>query len=418
MFRLRCIETCDKLFMRKFAVLLLMQFVITLTIFAQPHREFLTMVDYAPFNYTRLDSIPGVYYVQDGSAYDENNKRFFFQGTDINQTLPNVLYVMDANTGNVITQNPLGVNLGPGYRIACMQYDKSVDTLYCLAFTGTSFSFGWIDPLTGFVTIRSSLPMITGYAIGISAIDIHHHYLFTECVTSNGIELFAIHTLTGTVAYQNPVSTIAYLEYDNTNDHLYGIGAPGQLDSIDYTTGTLYPIGSVTQLGLYQTGISAINEITQEFIFTALCSSNATDSLFVLNMQTGAIINRFDYNYANAANPALENIVFYRMDQQTQILYALNWGIDTTQVNPDNVSEIENPAISIYPNPATDQITIAGANDYQYLNIYDARGKLIFVLQTLQRNTFNIDFLAAGQYTVELVSDNRRTARTKLIVTR
>lgn len=418
MFGLHCLQTSDKIPMRKFALLILVQFVITLTVFAQPHREFLATVDYTPFNYTRLDSIPGVYYVQDGSAYDENNKRFFFQGTDINQTLPNVLYVLDANTGNVITQNLLGANLGPGYRIACMQYDKSVDTLYCLAFTGTSFSFGWIDPLTGIVTLRAALPMMTGYAIGISAIDVNHHYLFAECVTSNGIELFAIHTMTGTVAYQNPVSTIAYLEYDNTNNHLYGIGAPGQLDSVDYTTGTLYPIGSVTQLGLYQTGISAINESTQEFIFAALCSSNATDSLFVLNMQTGAIINRYDYNYANAANPALENIVFYRMDQQAQILYALNWGVDSSHVNPDNVSEIENSAISIYPNPATDQITIAGAGEYDFLNIYDANGKLIFVIQTLQRNTFNIDFLAAGQYTVELISDNRRTVRAKLAVTR
>lgn len=403
--------------MRKISLLFLAQFVIALTICAQPHREFLATVDYSPFNYSRLDSIPGVYYVQDGSAYDENNKRFFFQGTDINQTLPNILYVLDANTGNVITQNQLGANLGPGYRIACMQYDKSVDTLYCLAYTGASFSFGWIDPLTGIVTVRSALPMITGYAIGISAIDVNHHYLFAECVTSNGIELFAFHTFTGTVAYRNPVSTIAYLEYDNTNNRLYGIGAPGQLDSINYTTGTLYPIGSVTQLGLYQTGISAINETTQEFIFAALCSSNATDSLFVLNMQTGAIVNRYDYNYANAANPALENIVFYRMDQQTQILYALNWGIDSTVVNPDNVPETEIPLIDVYPNPATDQITIAQAGSYDYLNIYDVNGKLIFVMQTLQRSTFDIGFLAAGQYTLELASDNRRTARTQLAVT-
>jgi outer membrane protein assembly factor BamB len=404
--------------MKKIITFFLAQFVITLTCLAQPHREFLATVDYSPFSYSRLDSIPGVYYVQDGSAYDENNKRFFLQGTDINQTLPNILYVLDANTGNVITQNQLGANLGPGYRIACMQYDKSVDTLYCLAFTGTSFSFGWIDPLTGIVTIRSALPMITGYAIGISAIDVNHHYLFAECVTTNGIQLFAFHTLTGTVAYQNQVSTIAYLEYDNTNNHLYGIGAPGQLDSIDYTTGTLYPIGNVTQLGLYQTGISAINETTQEFIFVALCSSNANDSLFVLNMQTGAIINRYDYNYANAANPALENIVFYRMDQQTQVLYALNWGIDSIPVNPDNVTETDTPVINIYPNPAVDQMTIADAGTYDYLNIYDVNGKLIFVIQTLQRNTFDIGFLAAGQYSLELASDERRTARTQLVVTK
>jgi hypothetical protein len=404
--------------MRKLVLIILAQFIITLTIFAQPHREFLATVDYSPFSYSRLDSIPGVYYVQDGSAYDENSKRFFFQGTDINQTLPNILYVLDANTGNVITQNLLGANLGPGYRIACMQYDKSVDTLYCLAFTGTSFSFGWIDPLTGTVTVRSSLPMITGYAIGISAIDVNHHYLFAECVTANGIELFAIHTQTGNVVHQNPVSTLAYIEYDNTNNHLYGIGAPGQLDSVDYTTGTLYPIGSVTQLGLYQSGISAINETTQEFIFAALCSSNATDSLFVLNMQTGAIINRYDYNYANGANPALENIVFYRMDQQTQILYALNWGIDSTHVNPDNVTENELPVLNVYPNPANDQMTIAEAGEYDYLNIYDANGKLIFVLQTLQRTTFGTDFLSNGLYTIELASEDRETARAPLVIVR
>lgn len=403
--------------MKKALVLIIAHFVFAIVAFAQPHREFLATVNYSPFNYTRLDSIPGVYYVQDGSAYDENNKRFFFQGTDINQTLPNVLYVLDVNTGNVITQNLLGANLGPGYRIACMQYDKSVDTLYCLAFTGTSFSFGWIDPLTGIVTLRAALPMITGYAIGISALDVNHHYLFAECVTSNGIELFVFHTFTGAVVYQNPVSTIAYLEYDNTHNHLYGIGAPGQLDSINYTTGTLFPIGSVTQLGLYQTGISAINETAQEFIFAALCSSNASDSLFVLNLQTGAPINRYDYNYANAANPALENIVFYRMDQQTQILYALNWGIDSSHVNPDNVQETERPVVSVYPNPAADQITISEAHLYDYLKIYDANGKLSFVIQTLRRNTFDIGFLAAGQYTLELESDEHVKARTQLVVT-
>jgi hypothetical protein len=135
-------------------------------------------------------------------------------------------------------------------------------------------------------------------------------------------------------------------------------------------------------------------------------------------MQTGAIINRFDYNYANGANPLLENIVFYRMDQQTQILYALNWGIDSTHVNPDNVSENELPAIKVYPNPANDQITIADAGTYDYMNIYDVNGRLIFVIQTLQRNTFDISFLVAGQYTLELASDERRTARTQLVVTK
>jgi hypothetical protein len=63
-------------------------------------------------------------------------------------------------------------------------------------------------------------------------------------------------------------------------------------------------------------------------------------------------------------------------------------------------------------------MTIADAGTYDYLNIYDVNGKLIFVIQTLQRNTFDIGFLAAGQYSLELASDERRTARTQLVVTK
>lgn len=382
-------------------------------VYGQSHHEFLATVNNNPFSYARLDSIPGIVWIQDNAAFDENGKRFFFQGTGSAQIPPNDLLVLNAQTGAVIAQSPLGANLGSGYHVACLQYDNTTDTLYCIAYNGALFQFGWIEELNGTVHIRATIPGITGYAIGISAFDENHHRFIFEGAGNNGVEIISINAHSGNVLNQAApsISTAVYLEYNNTNNHLYAISTPGRLDSINPATGVQYPIAQISQMGLYQTGISAINETTGQFIFGAVPISTTVDSLFTVDLQTGTVISRYAYAYANASNLLLENIVFYCMDQQTQTLYALNWGIDSTKNNPAGIGADQGTtSLSVFPVPSTGHVTIQSEEQttFELMTVYDQQGRKCFVMQTGNSPRIDIDlsFLPDGAYILELTNSD------------
>ena len=90
-------------------------------------------------------------------------------------------------------------------------------------------------------------------------------------------------------------------------------------------------------------------------------------------------------------------------------------------VNATNEIAIEKATITLYPNPAKDQVTIAFSNatPETTVSIYDVTGRL---MQTLQSNTpdgtwlVNTSTYQSGLYIVTVSTKNNTTKQYKLII--
>ena len=74
---------------------------------------------------------------------------------------------------------------------------------------------------------------------------------------------------------------------------------------------------------------------------------------------------------------------------------------DTIDTIPTGVSNVGNKHLSIYPNPATDQLIVTG-KEVQQVFIYNLQGAVIMDQPLLAKNshTMDISALAAGSYFV------------------
>ena len=312
--------------------------------------EFLATVDYNNVSVQRIANIPGVTYITGNSAYDENHRRYFFQGSSTNGG-PWTLYTIDAVSGTVIYSvmfSAGGANTG---ELNGLEYDNTSNILYGIYFINGLAQFSRIDPSTGIVTIISNIPPYHGFTE--SAYDQKDHLY----IVSNGNSLLGIDATTGLIKNNLTGLTISNIVYDNKTGKLYGVKISPilpnpQFDSVSLATGTLHPIADLPPLTLPQLNqlyVYTIDENAGKYIFlasdppTSLCFS---DYLYVLDINTGAVLSHNIYPYAkNAGLAGYENVLSFSFDNSTGKLYALNW-------HPPNTPVLLTIAITASANPA------------------------------------------------------------------
>ena len=284
--------------------------------------EWLATLNYSNLSVNRIANIPGVTWVTaDNSTYDENNQRFFFQG-NANRTPPWYLYTVSAVSGATLYDPLCPSNLAG--QVEGLQYDNGYDTLYALYSGGGGLSFSWIDPTTGAVHIKNSLPGYGGYSW--STYDRKDHLY----IVSDGTSLFVINERTGTTLHNPSLGNILDIVYDNLNGKLFGIDeSASQFDSITLSNGALHPISNIPTLSLPYLNAYTIDETSGRYIFlgndlsSPACISNY---LYTLDINTGAVISKTLYPYAQSATVISDqNLIEYSFDNKRGTLYALNW---------------------------------------------------------------------------------------------
>ncbi len=288
--------------------------------------EWLATVDYSTLAINRIGNIPGVTWViEDNSTYDQNHQRFFFQG-NATRSPPWNLFTLDAVTGAVIYNPVCPAGGGLGGQVEGLQYDNGNDTLYGLSLAAGSFS--WIDPATGTVHAKASIPGYGGYQW--SAYDTKDHLY----IIGSGSSMIVIDALTGNELYNYPLANIYDAVYDNLTGKLYGINTSfampnPQFDSITLTTGALHLIANLLPLGLPQANANTIDENAGKYIFLGSDPSGATcysTYLYVLDINTGTVFSKMVYPYAVGATVITnQNLIEYSFDNKRGTLYALNW---------------------------------------------------------------------------------------------
>ena len=301
--------------------------------------------DYQSGMLTRLSQIDSIYWlVNDNAAYDPNQHRYFFQGNSSGNP-PWNLYTMNALSGQIESTPSAPSNIVG--QVFGLQYDPSVDILYCLYSHGGGVYFASIDPGSGIVTQIRYIDNYGGYIQ--SAFDIAHH----GYIVNNGNGLVEIDAKTGLMRYSIPVSTLNNMVFDNTTGRLYGVdNSPflpiPQFQWIDIPTGVVHEIAELPPVELPQLHAYAVDEKAGKYMFVgkdpppSACTLNY---LYVLDLASGAILSKTLFPYGNGPAKISESLAEFAFDNSIGKLFALNWH------PPDGEGITSNIRISTPQNP-------------------------------------------------------------------
>ena len=378
------------------------QFILYLYLFAllsihkvKSQNEYLVTVDPSSCSINLFDSVPGVAWIGgNSSALDENHHYYFFVAKSFNGT-SNYLYTMNTLNGNVV-YNPKIHNTTDSLLIG-LQYDNNSDTLYGILEVNslqTSF-FVWIDYVTGFIHTISGLPG-QYFTIGCSTYDKNHHFYFY----ADGPNQYVLNARTGSVIFSYPMPQNYLLEYNSTNDKLYGLKQPTsgvfQFDSITVSTGTAHaiatmPFNSIVGMPL----MKALDEVHNRYFCVGLIGSNYM--LYSIDILTGSVISNPTDPYVYSNN----NLIEFKYDNVLDTLFALHWGTSTS--NGILATPGKNVKIDVYPNPSENIITITSSEQLGVISIYDLLGVMVLEYKKSEHTKQQIDIsqLPAGIYIIQ-----------------
>ncbi|NVO04037.1 MAG: T9SS type A sorting domain-containing protein [Bacteroidetes bacterium] len=180
------------------------------------------------------------------------------------------------------------------------------------------------------------------------------------------------------------------------------------------------------------------NTWISQYVNQAYC----TLSMFFTDNSTGYTVGQFDvskttdggisWNHQTATPPAMANFfddimdVFF-LNSDTGFIVGNNQFYRTTIAGGATVSvnDISNPdksTISVYPNPATDQITIELPNSETgkiELSIVNLMGQMIYKQETFDNSKIiDISQFAEGIYLIQAKTEDKKTYNKKIIIAR
>lgn len=122
-------------------------------------------------------------------------------------------------------------------------------------------------------------------------------------------------------------------------------------------------------------------------------------------------------NPANAASPIVYDVAIDGDRMTLDINFGPGfWRYILVKSESSNVVELVENQFSVYPNPATSEVTIQSEEQIQQLTIRDITGKTLAVKQNLSLvETINISGLSAGLYLLESKTGNQVSVE-KLVV--
>ena len=363
--------------------------------------EYLTTVDLSTGKYTKLDSIPGVRYILlfELTTIDPINNRVTFVGGPSQTQFS--LCTMNASDGKILFKAAL-----PNYNdLISLDYSSTSGLLYGLIVQSGVYSLVTINLQTGNYAVINTLNVD---GVNKMVVDDLHKVIYMNGIFNGILQLFTVNTSTGEVV-KTVAANISDLVYDNSRGKLYGINPDLLFGSLDPATGIFTAINALPSdvVGITQ-GDATFDEKDQLYIFTA--SDNQEQSfLYSINAVTGQVVFKAAVSLANDINK--ENLVQYRFDNSSKILYALHWEPKMNETVEDSSCNLT-MKIHLYPNPYSDHLFINKDPTIckVYLNLYNALGQLLLTGQAINdgRNDINLSYLPQGVYFYDFYSKGKR----------
>ncbi len=297
---------------------------------AKGQTEYLVTVDPATGVFTKVNSIPGVMYITaepDVTTIDNTNNYFIFVGHPPVDSI-SYLYSLNNNNGDIISDPLFSVNKG-------LLYGDLLKILYGIEEQNGVFYLVSVNSVTGgYTTINALNDGFDG------ALQMTYNHNLNELIIlaqdiSGNLSFFIVDGKTGDIISKT-VTTYYYSEihFDNTTNQLFVVQSSDssgieriQLGTINIATGAFSALYNFPS-DEYLAGYSTFDEKDQEYIDATIDSVNHWH-LYFINVATGKVVYR---DSVEAATQDGDNVLEYRYDNSTNILYALHWEEFTTPV--------------------------------------------------------------------------------------
>ena len=293
-----------------------------------------------------------------------------------------------------------------------LDYSSTSGLLYGLIVQSGVYSLATINVQTGNYAVIDTLNVD---GVNEMVVDDLHKVIYMKGTLNGNLQTFTVNTLTGEVVKSVAANTFN-LVYDNSRGKLYGISPDLLFGSLDPSTGIFTPINALTSdvIGITQ-GNATFDEKDQVYIFTA--SDNQGESfLYSINAITGSVVHKSAVSLAN--DISIENLIQYRFDNSSQILYALHWEPKMNPMDQDSSCNL-NMKIHLYPNPCSDILIIDKdpTKCKVSLDLYNALGQLLLTGKVINdgRNELKLLYLPHGVYFYEFYSNGKRLLTGKIL---
>jgi len=383
--------------------------------------EYLVTVNPSNGVLNKIDSIPGVMYIElfRHTTFDETNNRFIFVGLPPDQSTQSLIS-LDAVTGKIVSKAPVPKNP----TMTGLRYAASLHTLYGLTISsGTNYALVSVDVNSGAYTTLTTIGGVQVISDEIM-IDNNNHRLFLNCLdTGGGFSLACIDAVNGNIISRVPFKKMNDLQYDNTTNKLYGLyGMSGQwqLAEVSISTGLISVIGNLPPdlSGILQ-GNSTFDEKNHRFIFAG-ADNGGTPSLYSIDAATGTVIYKTPVP-ASSNNVDKDNVIQFRYSNSLNQLYALHW-----KAHPDTViatSTSSDNDTKVYTSSQGGNLLIYNKPTTSYpvrMSFYTTLGQVIIENRLLTEglNKIALPTLASGIYFYKLYSANGILRSGKVFINR
>lgn len=266
-------------------------------------------------------------------CFDPINRRLFIRGSS-------GINVIDALTGELLD------SFGSAWPITEIEFDPTVNRLVGLVFTNPEWTFASIDVSAPALVFHDTLADVTTINGGATFDPLNRRYILK---TNLGFTLINAQTgaIIDTIADPfnmnsiefNPVSNKIVGTYFNQGNPQLFFADLNPLNKIYTTVAAVNGVWGITAL-------SSFDVVGQRYI------NLTTSGITTINANTGALLDTFP-NTPNLAvfeyiNPMLPNLL------------------------PDPIAK---PEVSVYPNPAREQISLDGISESGTYRIFDLTGR-------------------------------------------
>ncbi|HPG11277.1 MAG TPA: T9SS type A sorting domain-containing protein [Chitinophagaceae bacterium] len=377
--------------------------------------EYIIQVNPTNGTFTKIDSIPGVRYVQiNSAAYNEATKEYTVIGYYQSGQSPAYLYTINALTGTIISKSsPIAFN-----SFISLRYSRTTGILYGLIYQNGVYNLATINKTTGSYLLIKEIPNID--AVGSFVIDEEKQYLYLSIVDHNpSFALLTIDLLTGNKIHHVSTPLLVELQYDNFNHKLYALtNNPGttppnnpiiSLCLVNPTTGSITLIKDLPLVTGISSGDNSTFDEDEQTYFFAGTEQTTPVNLFSVNASTGDIINKTPIASSGVIDH--DNLIFFRFDNSSRKLYGLFWEAKTIPTQSelgDSICKLDYQT-KVYINPGNHSLVVDKkiTKCKVSLNLYNMLGQLIVKNKIINDgyNEIKIPNLPKGIYCYKLMSE-------------
>jgi hypothetical protein len=379
--------------------------------------EFVATIDQTNGIIKRLDSIPGVMYIEPHAILDDRNRRFLFVGAPPDR-LTRSLFSIDAITGRVISQ----ALLPKSPALITLRNNDVTQTLYGITVASGVYNLISIDPVTGaYTTIRQIKAMKSMSEEMI--IDHTNQRIFLNCTdTSSRLSLISI-DFSGNLLSQVSMPGTTGWQYDHTGNTIYGLRLNGPTSQhvikIDPATGTITTVAILPAevFGVLQFS-STFNEAQHQYIF-ASAGRNGDARLFSIDVNSGVTV------YSTPAPVSVnavdkDNLRQFRYSNSMNRLYSLHWKAFDDVSTPLLCAQNANTKVVF--NRSGNFLTVSKplTTCVVRMTLYTELGQLILGNMRLQNgySKVQLPYLVAGVYYYKLFAGNSFVQGGKFLISR